>query len=76
MNATQIAREREGQKMNIDQLIESYLRSSQVQGKTKATLKWYQRRLSHFAKFLAKRSMIKRQLAKEKALPKVNKWLD
>ena len=56
MNATQIAREREGQKMNVNQLIESYLRSSQVQGKTKATLKWYQRRLGHFAKFLVANS--------------------
>lgn len=38
--------------MNLRQLIESYLRSSQIAGKTSATLKWYQRRLGYFVSFL------------------------
>ena len=52
MRAIANARETEGQKMNLKQLIENYTRYCKVQGKTKATLKWYERRLGRFLKFM------------------------
>ena len=52
MNSTLNIRAKEGQKMTLDQLIESYLRACKLQGKTAATLKWYVRRLGHFKAFV------------------------
>jgi len=52
MRSIASVRESEGQKMNLKQLIENYTRYCKVQGKTKATLKWYERRLGRFLKFM------------------------
>ena len=52
MNSTLNIRAKEGQKMTLDQLIESYLRACKLQSKTTATLKWYVRRLGHFKAFV------------------------
>ena len=60
MRANTTAREIEGRKMNLQQLIENYTRYCKVQGKTKSTLKWYERRLGRFIRFLtsAKHSLL------------------
>ena len=52
MRSIASVRESEGQKMNLKQLIENYTRYCKVQGKTKSTLKWYERRLGRFLKFM------------------------
>ena len=52
MSSTQNIRIKEGQKMTLEQLIDSYLRTCKLQGKTTATLKWYVRRLGHFKTFM------------------------
>ena len=43
----------EGQKMNIQQGIESYVRYGKLKGRTASTLKWYVRRLGQFKDYLA-----------------------
>lgn len=42
--------------MKVDQLIQLYLRTGKLEGKTESTLIWYRRRLGQFERFLQSRS--------------------
>jgi len=45
----------EGRKMKVDQLVQLYLRTGKLEGKTESTLTWYTRRLGQFERFLRER---------------------
>lgn len=45
----------EGLKMKVDQLVQLYLRTGKLEGKTAMTQTWYERRLGQFVRFLQAR---------------------
>ena len=71
--------------MDLHMLIESYLRSSQIAGKTSATLTWYNRRLGYFVTFLKsqKHSLLLKDLTLADGeryvlslMQQTSKWMD
>ena len=48
----QRTREKEGQIMTLEQLIDHFLRSGKIEGKSEATLEWYKFRLARFVAYL------------------------
>ena len=52
----QRTREKEGQSMTLEQLIDHFLRSGKIEGKSAATLEWYKFRLARFIAYLRSQS--------------------
>ena len=48
----QRTREKVGQIMTLEQLIDHFLRSGKIEGKSEATLEWYKFRLARFVAYL------------------------
>ena len=55
MNTRRTLNRQVGLKMKIDQLVQLYLRTGKLEGKTEMTQTWYERRLGQFQRFLAAR---------------------